>query len=249
MPTPRSLKPGMAEALGHYVYLLIDPRDHRVFYVGKGQGDRCLQHFLEDDDSDKVRRIREIEALGLDVGVEVLAHGLGTAKEALAIESAAIELIGLTELTNKVRGVDSLRFGRKTLQELEGYYAAPKGDITDPVLLIRVSQMYRHGMSEAELYDITRGVWLLSMNRARGVRYVLSLYEGVVRGVFGPDRWQPADISGYPTRSDLVPSDAEGRVEFVGTKAPDDVQQRYMGKNLSAYMPYGTQSPVLYVNC
>ena len=28
------------EALGHYVYRLIDPRNGETFYVGKGQGDR-----------------------------------------------------------------------------------------------------------------------------------------------------------------------------------------------------------------
>jgi hypothetical protein len=32
----RALKPGMAEALGHYVYLYVDPRDDKVFYVWSG---------------------------------------------------------------------------------------------------------------------------------------------------------------------------------------------------------------------
>ena len=30
--------------IGHYVYLLIDPRDNSIFYVGKGQGDRVFAH-------------------------------------------------------------------------------------------------------------------------------------------------------------------------------------------------------------
>jgi hypothetical protein len=38
----RALKPGMAEALEHYVYLYIDPRDGKVFYIGKGKGESCL---------------------------------------------------------------------------------------------------------------------------------------------------------------------------------------------------------------
>ena len=25
---------------GYYVYALVDPRDNRIFYVGKGKGDR-----------------------------------------------------------------------------------------------------------------------------------------------------------------------------------------------------------------
>ena len=31
----RSLKPGMAEKLGNYVYLYVDPRDGKVFYDEK----------------------------------------------------------------------------------------------------------------------------------------------------------------------------------------------------------------------
>ena len=28
----------------HYVYLLVDPRDNRIFYIGKGTGDRMYDH-------------------------------------------------------------------------------------------------------------------------------------------------------------------------------------------------------------
>ena len=31
----------VAEKLQYYVYLLIDPRDGLIFYVGKGVRDRC----------------------------------------------------------------------------------------------------------------------------------------------------------------------------------------------------------------
>ena len=40
-PRLRALKPGMAEKLGYYVYLYVDPRDGKVFYIGKGKGERC----------------------------------------------------------------------------------------------------------------------------------------------------------------------------------------------------------------
>ena len=32
------------EELGYYVYCLVDPRDKRVFYVGKGVGNRVFAH-------------------------------------------------------------------------------------------------------------------------------------------------------------------------------------------------------------
>lgn len=34
----------VSERLGQYVYLLVDPRDSRPFYVGKGRGVRMLAH-------------------------------------------------------------------------------------------------------------------------------------------------------------------------------------------------------------
>ena len=34
----------VAEQLKAYVYLLIDPRDDQVFYVGKGNGNRVFHH-------------------------------------------------------------------------------------------------------------------------------------------------------------------------------------------------------------
>ena len=244
----RSLKPGMAEKLGHYVYLYVDPRDGKVFYIGKGKGERCLDHLYEDDDHPKVKRVREIFAAGLEPRIEMLAHGLGTEQEAYNIESAAIGLLGLEHLTNRVVGKDSLRFGRKGLSELEGYYAAKPVEITDPVILIRVNQLYRHSMPSAELYDITRGVWVLSAERASRMKYVFAVYEGVVREVYEPEKWLPALTTRYPNRTDLVPDDAKGRVEFIGRPAPESIRQKYLLGDVTAYTKVSLQSPCLYIN-
>jgi hypothetical protein len=39
----------MAEKLRYYVYLYVDPRDGKVFYIGKGKEERCLDHLFKDD--------------------------------------------------------------------------------------------------------------------------------------------------------------------------------------------------------
>ena len=247
-PHLRSLKPGMAEKLGYYVYLYVDPRNGKVFYIGKGKDERCLDHLFEGDDHSKVQRIRDIFAAGLEPRIEMLAHGLRTEQEAYNIEAAAIGLLGLENLTNRVVGKDSLRFGRKGLSELEGYYAAKPVRIADPVILIRVNQLYRHGMPAAELYDITRGVWVLSVERASKMKYVFAVYEGVVREVYEPEKWMPALTTQYPNRTDLVPDDAKGRVEFIGKPAPEAIRQKYLLGDVTAYTKVSLQAPCLYVN-
>jgi uncharacterized protein len=62
----------VSEHLGRYVYILVDPRDSRPFYVGKGRGVRMTAHGIQAQDvedqvdSAKLARIREIRAGGLE---------------------------------------------------------------------------------------------------------------------------------------------------------------------------------------
>src|SRR4051794_4472845 len=91
--------PGVAEKLGFYVYRLIDPRDGVTFYVGKGQGDRIFQHANtkgalsfdagDEDEADlKLKRIKDIQAAGLEVGHVLHRHNIETEELAFQIEAA-----------------------------------------------------------------------------------------------------------------------------------------------------------------
>jgi hypothetical protein len=240
----------MAEALGHYVYLYVDPRDGKVFYIGKGKGERCLDHLYEDDDHPKVKRIKEIFAAGLEPRIEILAHGMATPEEAYLVEAAAIDLIGLKELTNKVVGHNSLLYGRKSLKDLEIFYAPTDANVPDPVMLITINRLYRNGMTARELYEATRGVWANhSLERLAGVQLVFAVFEGIVREVYQPEFWRPAGTEGYDTRPSLTPEDIKGRVEFVGKLAPDDVRKRYINNSVRHLIGPGAQNPCKYVNC
>ena len=42
--------------LGYYVYLISDPTNGEIFYVGKGKGNRVFSHFKERGDSEKVNK-------------------------------------------------------------------------------------------------------------------------------------------------------------------------------------------------
>lgn len=80
--------------VGFYCYLLVDPRNGQVFYVGKGVRNRLTAHARLArlgvvDNAPKCRRIAEIHEAGLEVEAVVLAGGLGEV-EALGVEREVI---------------------------------------------------------------------------------------------------------------------------------------------------------------
>lgn len=246
MERPVHLPTGVVERLDYYVYLYVDPHTGRPFYVGKGKGERILYHFDDEKDSEKTRMIAELQQAGLLPRLEILAHGLKDEQTAFRIEAAAIDLLGLEYLTNRVRGSDSLEYGRMTLDELIGYYAATPVTITDSVLLIRVNQLYRHNLTAQELYEITRGIWKLGERRQKA-EYAFAVFEGVVREVYSIDSWHPAFTTPYETR-DLSHRNLDGRWEFEGTVAPEAIREKYRLHSVKEYFRRGNQSPTVYVN-
>jgi len=101
----------------YYVYMLVDSRDNKPFYIGKGTGFRYEAHVNEanktsDDDSkesDKLKRIKEIEKNGGQVKHFIVRWNL-TEQEAFAVEAALIDYskyLGY-ELTNIQSGHDHL---------------------------------------------------------------------------------------------------------------------------------------------
>ena len=236
----------VARRLGFYVYVYIDPRSNRPFYVGKGQGERILAHLSAHGESRKAQVVEELRRSGLEPRLDILAHGLPDKETALRIEAAVIDLLGLDRLTNEVRGWRSIQLGRMPLFELVTYYGAKPIKVTDPVVLIRINRLYRHGMSDQELYEATRGVWKLG-DRRRNSKLALAVFEAVVREVYTIDAWHSAGTTTYTTRP-IKDVQRPGRWEFTGRKAPEIVRSRYVGGLVEKYFKRGAQSPVVYVN-
>ena len=118
--------------------------------------------------------------------------------------------------------------------------------IVGPVLLIRVPQAYRPGMSDVALYEATRGVWRVGPRRDN-VKLAFAVVDGVVMEVYAISSWQPALTSSYSTRT-FDPTRAKGRWEFVGRRAADAVRARYLGRSVAHYFRKGAQNPTMYVN-
>lgn len=233
-----NLSQNTIEKLGSYVYLLIDPRNNKIFYVGKGKGNRINQHLLgalhnNTKETEKIKRIREIKNAKLEVKHTVLRHEL-TDKEALEVESAVIDVLGKDNLTNIVKGHNSEDKGIMTLEDIKIKYEAEEANIEEPAILININNLYQRDMSEKEIYDATRKSWKVSISHVSDIKIACSVYRGIIREVFTINRWLPSP-------------EVKGRYVFEGKVAPKNVREKYINKSISKYWKKGSRNPIKYV--
>lgn len=119
-------------------------------------------------------------------------------------------------------------------------------NIREPALLIRIAALYRPNLTDEELYEATRGVWRLGERKNR-VDLAFSVAEGHVLDVFSICGWHPAGSTSYRTRPHKDVN-INGRWEFVGVRAPDDLRDQYLGGSVRHYWKQGASNPVLYIN-
>lgn len=224
--------PAVCEKIGHYVYVLKDPRDSTIFYIGKGVGNRVFQHVAEplltSLESEKLNLIREIHDSNKKVEHYILRHGL-TREQALEIESACIDLLGLEKLTNAVKGYNSWERGLKTVDEVRQFYDAKIIEITEPSIIININRLYKRFMSDEELYNSTKQAWRLGNKRTQA-KYVIASYRGLVREVYKIDDWYKIDK----------------RWGFNGSVAEEIVRAKYKNQSLANYVKHGSQNPIRY---
>ena len=230
------------EKLSYYVYFLIDPDTQQIFYIGKGIGNRVFAHandaISNASPNEKLDTIRAIHAAGQAVKHIIHRHGL-TEKEAFEVEAALIEYVGLDKLTNQVHGYNSDDRGQMSAQDIISKYAAPEVVIAEPVILITVNRLYRRGMSSDELYEITRGNWVIGPRRDMA-QYAFTVYHGLIREVYAINRWVPVTARRAETKQPV-------RWRFDGQVAMK--LQHYVGGSTARYTVIGAQNPIRYINC
>lgn len=233
--------------LSYYVYVYSDPDTHEPFYVGKGKGNRVFNHMSQDGESEKIRKIKAILDRGKEPIIEILVHGIDEVT-ALKVEAAAIDLIGIEKLTNAQRGHHVATYGRIDVNTLNARYACEeltRDDITENVLMIRVNKFYRNTMTPFELYDLTRCCWKVNKEKADKVKYVLSVYEGMVLEVYSVLSWLPGHATLQYVRAEVFQQD-ENRYEFIGNIAPSEIQNKYKNKSVANLFNKGEQNPIKY---
>ena len=241
------------EALAYYVYALVDPRDNRIFYIGKGKGNRVFQHakdsLNEDYQSLKLDIIRSILSEGKEVGLYILRHNLNE-ETAYIVESVLIDMLTYDKfnktniLANIVAGYHQWDEGIKDVDEINSIYNSDKIDIRqgDTLLLVSLNKSFdqakAHGVyRRLDIYEATRKYWYISKSAPQEIQFVLGVYRGVVRSVIEVKSWQWTIVAEDGTKF------KRERCAFEGKLIEDSP---YINKDVSDY-PFGSGGSVRYI--
>jgi hypothetical protein len=258
--------------LQSYVYLLVDPRTGRAFYVGRGREDRCFRHVqaarLGSDreppapSGGQVRypvleKIREVEATGRDVRIDILRYGLSP-EEALLVEAAAHDALGF-------QGEPKLGSQRQSASEVGALLAKrAKFKRAHQVVLLRAG-----GIGADPTYEVARHGWRIGRSwidlaSVRSPQWAVLVVGNLVAAVHRIDGWEPtvdqgqapdrfaapvgASEVGSAGRSGSGTAGRSGRYSFAGPHDPE-LERRYVGKSVAGYLGTGAPSPITYVWC
>lgn len=234
------------EELKSYVYALIDPRDEKPFYIGKGKGNRVFNHVAcsleEEVTNNKYDKIREIKSSGNKVKHVIIRHGM-TDKAAFEVESSLIDFIGYLNhfsLANEVLGHHSIDSGLMTTNEvIRKYDAKPLMELLDPVIIININKTYKRGGGEEGIYKATKDYWAVDKNRIKPIKYALSEYRGLIVEVYKINEWYPVDA---------IDRSGKPRVSwgFNGEVAENSIRQRYLNKSVAHTKKRGAANPIRY---
>lgn len=185
----------------YYVYRLVDRHapaapGQGVFYIGKGRGQRFADHFVEARAAEAVReelrsdlerlpdtdeaattakidRINELLARPGSIRVDIVSRDLSE-QAALAIEAAAIDIIGIDHLTNRVRGHHSQC---QPLRALEISEKAQNVALTDDAIVVPVGGVWAPGdrieglstLDEQAVWENACQRWPMSAKTRKGI--------------------------------------------------------------------------------
>lgn len=133
------------------------------------------------------------------------------------------------------------------------------GDIPDmsdvlidvQAVVLRITYQFEAGLTPEQLYERTRGYWVMQPMKHRDVEFALALAGDVIQEVYQIDGWTRRETAAiqpnYLRRPDPVDASLRSRYryEFHGGPANSAIRAKFVGQ------PYRNRArnPVLWLNC
>lgn len=244
------------QKLQHYVYMLIDPLDKKVFYVGKGINNRVFEHLMlaltdADISTAKYDKIREIMQSGNVVEHVIVRHGLSKS-EAYQIEATLIDSFNYCGilLSNIAGGHNSIEKGLMTSDEIKRLYNAQElNEMSSDCILININKTYERGYGANPIYQATKETWLISQSKLSKIKYVLSEYRGLIVEVFEVQKWYPKKRLKNKTIDKTTNKKIKVEVTgfgFDGIVAPYEIRSLYINKSVAHLKEKGAAQVIRY---
>ena len=189
---------GSQEVANNYVYVYSDPDTKRPFYIGVGQQTpkRAFSHLDKPSPKDdKGRYLLELEKQGKRPIIEILIYGVSR-EVAENVEAAAIDLIGINNLTNVQKGHGANLHGKIHADLLDAMLKNQEdsfdAELDVDTLFLCINGKYRRGMTIFELYDAARGFWKFNdQNRdaIEACKYIMPVYNKRILDVYVEAKW------------------------------------------------------------
>ena len=254
-------------ALGnYYVYGLIDPRTNKLFYIGKGTGNRVFDHEYEskcnsDSENLKFKKIREIEEEGLEIKKIIIDYNLSE-PQAFAAEASLINIFNYLDNINNEKTITNIVSGHHSsgvtsveeFEKIHGAEALKDEDIQHNILVIKINQLYKSNSDEKELYESIRGIWRASLERVQSVEYVFGVYNSLIVAVYKPTKWYRCSETPEkrPRQNEPLTKELENRIYFVDDHYDemDENAKWYYGKSIAGLtlLNQRAQNPITYLN-
>lgn len=170
-----------------------------------------------------MQTIRDIRNENLEVIHIIHRHGIPD-EAVMEVEAALIDCY--SGLSNIQAGHYSNDRGPMHTSQIAKKYDLPKLEV-DPnhkLLLINVNNISDRSSKEA-IYEQTKCSWRISVSNAEQADFILSVYRGVMIGAFVADKWVKSVPRYFGDRA------VKGRYGFLGTAAPEDVWDYYIGEH------------------
>jgi hypothetical protein len=104
-------------------------------------------------------------------------------------------------------------------------------------LAFLLNTTFKEGMTELELFEITRGVWH-NVPRDESLKFAYAMHNDIVQEVYEIKDWVKAGTQEYQTRN-FEGRDISKRWEFIGQKANAEIRNKYVGKSIVKNRSYG----------